>query len=290
MRLRAKFTLLLSVAFLAALAVMGLIAHAILQRNAEQEIAERASLMLEAAKAMRAYTIENVKPAIGPLGNDVFHPETVPAFGAMTVFDFLRKEHPAYTYREAALNPTNPRSRAVDWEADLISHFRNFPDAKELSGTRDTPSGRVMYIARPIRITNQACLDCHTTPAQTPPAVVKRYGEHNGYGWTMNEVVAAQIVAVPASLSLERANRTFLVFMASVTAAGMLGLLVLHFALGRMVVQPVARLSEWCDQVSAGDFTAEDPDTGRGDEIGSLGRSFARMKISLQKAMSMLDG
>jgi hypothetical protein len=57
----------------------------------------------------------------------------------------------AIEYKEAALNPTNPRDRAVDWEADIINTFRNHPGAaKELVGERDTPTGRSLYLARPI--------------------------------------------------------------------------------------------------------------------------------------------
>ena len=37
----------------------------------------------------------------------------------------VRADHPDYTYKEAALNPTNPADRALDWEADFINNFRN---------------------------------------------------------------------------------------------------------------------------------------------------------------------
>ena len=50
------------------------------------------------------------------------------------------------------LNPTNPRNRAVDWEADIVNQFRNNKDSSEIIGDRDTPTGRSFYVARPIRI------------------------------------------------------------------------------------------------------------------------------------------
>jgi hypothetical protein len=49
-------------------------------------------------------------------------------------FKALRTKFPDYTYKEAALNPTNPNDRASDWEADIINEFRNNADHKELSG------------------------------------------------------------------------------------------------------------------------------------------------------------
>jgi hypothetical protein len=56
----------------------------------------------------------------------------------------------------------------VEWEADLINYFRNHAGEKELVGERDTPTGRMLYIAHPITA-EQACLECHSQPADAPP-------------------------------------------------------------------------------------------------------------------------
>jgi len=290
MKIQTKFSLILSGTFLVTLILTGVVSYNILYGNAQQEIRERAGLMLESAKAMRTYTINNVKPLVTPLMKESFHPETVPAFAAMTSFDLLRESHPDYTYREVAMNPSNPAHRPVEWELDIVSHFRNFKGTTELTGTRQTPSGPVMFIARPIQITKESCLDCHSTPDKAPASVIKTYGETNGMGWGMNEVIGAQIVAVPESVSLDRARHTFLVFMGSMTVVAAIAVVMLNFALRRLVVRPITRLTTLCDQVSTGDFSQADPATGGDDEVASLGRSFVRMKISLQKAMKMLEG
>ncbi len=69
----------------------------------------------------------------------------------------------------------------------------------EIQDVKETPQGRVYYIARPMIIKTAACLDCHTTPELAPPRQVELYGKTGGYGWKMNEVVAAQMVSVPVS-------------------------------------------------------------------------------------------
>ena len=153
--------------------------------------------MMETALAIRAYTVSQIKPHLDPLLSERFLPQTVPAYAATETINELRKNHPEYAYKEATLNPSNPRDRASDWEADLVASFRNAMDVKELTGERDTPTGRHMYIARPIQITNPACLACHNTPATAPPSMVKVYGEANGFGWKMNEIIGAQVVSVP---------------------------------------------------------------------------------------------
>ena len=289
MKLRTKFTIILSATFVVGLLITGAISYQILFSNAQKEINERAMLMMESAMAMRSYTINNVKPILKPLMAENFHPESVPAFAAMQAFDLLREKHSDYTYREAALNPTNVAHRAVEWENDIINEFRNHEGVKEISGTRQTPSGEAMYIARPIQITQASCLDCHSTPEAAPATVIKAYGSNNGFGWKLNETVGAQIVAVPMKVTLDRARSTFTIFMSALTAAAVLAVISLNFAMRMLVVRPIAEMSRLCDQVSKGDFTADDPNTSGNDEIASLGGSFVRMKVSLQKAMKMLE-
>ena len=289
MQLRTKFTLILSSTFVVGLIATGIISYQILFSNAQKEINERAMLMMESAMAMRSYTINNIKPILKPLMAENFHAESIPSYAAMQAFDLMRAKHPDYTYREAALNPTNVVHRAVEWENDIITEFRNHEGLKEISGTRQTPSGEAMYIARPIQITQASCLDCHSTPEVAPASVIKAYGTTNGFGWKMNETVGAQIVAVPMKVTLDRARSTFTIFMSALTAAALIAVISLNFAMRILVVRPIAEMSRLCDQVSKGDFSVQDPKTTGNDEIASLGGSFVRMKVSLQKAMKMLD-
>jgi protein-histidine pros-kinase len=107
------------------------------------------------------------------------------------VLNALRKNHPEYAYKEATLNPTNLQDRAMDWESDLIQQFRNDAHQAEIIGERDTPTGRSLYLARPIRAEAQ-CLVCHSLPAAAPVTLIQRYGANNGFGWQVHEVVGAQ--------------------------------------------------------------------------------------------------
>src|SRR6185295_7511015 len=124
----------------------------------KQEVLDHARLTMEQAVAVRAYTNNQIRPLLETQLKYTFLPQTIPAYSATEVLATLAKSFPDYGYKEATLNPTNPRDRAVDWEADLVGRFRTQADQKELVGQRDTPLGRVLYIARPLRITNPACL------------------------------------------------------------------------------------------------------------------------------------
>ena len=202
----------------------------------------------------------------------------------------MHKDYPDYAYKEATLNPTNPRDRATDWEADVVNTFRNDPSLKTFSGERSTPNGKSLFLARPLRIANPACLECHSTPSAAPVAMIRQYGSDNGFGWKPNEIVGAQIVSVPESVPLgiaDRALKTFVIYMIGLAA---ITLLILDAVLVMTVIRPVAKLSHMADEISQGKLDTEDlPVTGR-DEISVLASSFNRMQRSLARAMRMLEG
>jgi protein-histidine pros-kinase len=245
--------------------------------------------MMEAALAIRGYTVSQIRPHLEMQLMRVFLPQSVPAYAATETINELRKKHPDYSYKEATLNPTNPRNRATDWESDLVQTFRNNPDRKEIMGERDTPTGRSLYIARPIQVKNPACLACHSVPSAAPKSMIKLYGEANGFGWKHNEIVGAQVVSVPMSLPIENANRAFQTFMTLLAAVFAAVFIVLNLMLSWMIVRPIHRMSRAADRVSTGDFEIEEFSERGKDEIAVLGASFNRMRRSLQKAMQMIE-
>jgi protein-histidine pros-kinase len=220
----------------------------------------------------------------------VFLPQTVPAYAATETLNQVRKKYPDYSYKEATLNPTNPRDRAVEWENDIVNYFRNAGGTMgEINGERDTPAGRMLYIARPIQIKDPACLACHSVPAAAPASMVKLYGEGNGFGWKHMEIIGAQVVSVPMTLPIHNANEAFKAFMASLAAIFVVTFIVLNVMLSVMIIRPISRMSASADKISTGDFNVpEFPSRGR-DEIGVLGTSFNRMRRSLQKALKLIE-
>lgn len=289
MGIRFKFNLVLLAVFGAGLALTGWISYGLLQANAKDEVVRNARLMLESALAIRGYTIKQVKPHLELQLMRVFLPQSVPAYAATETVNELRKAHPDYSYKEATLNPTNPRDRAVDWEADVVRDFRDHAETKELVGERDTPTGRSLFIARPIKIVDPACLACHSVPQAAPASMIKLYGESNGFGWKWNEIVGAQIVSVPMTLPIRNAERAFRAFMASLAAVFVAAFVVLNLMLGWLIVRPIRRMSESADKVSTGDFSRPELPAQGTDEISVLAASFNRMRRSLQKAMQMIE-
>lgn len=289
MKLIVKFNLVFLAVFLLGLLVAGTISHTLLQRNAREEILSNARIMMESALAQRAYTNTQIKPLLETQMRYTFLPQSVPAYSAHALFDALRSKYTDYTYKEATLNPTNPRDRATDWEADLVNQFRSGQGSAEIVGERDTPTGRSLYLARPIQIKDEACLTCHSTVEAAPRPMIDYYGTANGFGWTLNEVIGAQIVSVPTAVPIARANQTFRVFMLSLAGVFVVIFIALNLMLSSIVIQPVTSLAALADQVSLGNLDVPEFPVRSADEIGNLAAAFGRMHKSLAKAMKMLE-
>lgn len=289
MGLRLKFNLVLTLVFAAGIAVSAWVSHELLQRNAKQEVLRSAGLMMEASLSIRGYTVSQVKPHLVDKLEATFLPQTVPAFAATETFNALRKKYPDFTYKEATLNPTNPRDRAVEWEADVVNAFRTNAALPELAGERDTPAGRMLYLARPIQIKDPACLACHSVPAAAPASMIQLYGEANGFGWKHMEIVGAQVVSVPMALPVKNANDAFMVFMGSLAAIFLVVFAVLNVMLSMLILKPISTLSASADKVSTGDFNVPEFPTKGGDEVAALAVSFNRMRRSLQKALKLIE-
>ena len=291
MKLLVKFNLVLFTLFALASAATALVSRDLLQRNARDEIRENAKLLIESALAVRDYTSKHIAPLLETQIKYEFRPEMVSAYSAIELLKNLREANPEYKqfmYREATLNPTNPVNRAVEWESDIVNSFRNGTVSAPLFGERDTPNGRMLYVAKPLRA-GGACLRCHDTAELAPPTMIAKYGSANGFGWKVNEIIGAQIVQIPQTFVLERAETTFRVFMVSLL--GVLGLIALTMngVLWWMFIRPITRISALADRISLGEIDAPDFASRSRDEIGMLASALSRMRRSLVQAIRMLE-
>lgn len=289
MSLRFKFNLVLGLCMLLGIVASGMVAHQLLQKNAREEVLQSATIMMESAMAVRGYTVDEIKPLLEVQQRRQFISQSVPAYAASRYIEKLQQNHPEYSYKEAALNPTNPANRATDWEADIISWFRNNRDESQIIGERQTPAGRMLYFGRPITIKNENCLACHSTPSAALTTFLDTYGTANGFGWELNEIIGAQLVNVPMDVPLARAQGTFTVFMGSLIGVFALVFLALNILLHRIVIKPVAAISERATQVSMGALDVEELEIEGAEEITSLAQSFNRMHRSLNNAVKLPD-
>ena len=290
MKLALKFNLVFLSVFVVGLAAATWGSRTLLQRNAREETLQNARLIMAEAVASRAYTSTQLAPLLKEIPpTKGFLPQTVPAYGATEQFAAVHESFRDYAYKEATLNPTNPRDHAVDWEVDIVDRFRQYPDQKEIIGDRETPSGRSVYLAHPIIIRDPGCLECHSTVAAAPKTLIDKYGPANGFGWNLNETIGAQIVSVPEALPLSRAESAFTTFTTFLAVILVVLFAALNLMLRFIVVRPITRIARVADDVSLGKIDSPDLPASGHDELSTLSQSFNRMKKSLGHALKMLD-
>ena len=291
LKLTTKFSLMLMLVFVGSIVISGAALSKALENRAENEITSQALLLIQSMSAVRTYTSEHINPLLTPrLDTDPqFIPETVPAYSATEVFQNLRQnpEYRNFFYKEATLNPTNLRDKADSFEAKIVERFRNEPQTKEISGFRTVPGGDLFYIARPLSVNKESCLTCHSTPENAPKSQLATYGTEWGFGWRLNEIVAAQIISVPSVEIFNTTKRSLSLVMGILFGIFTLSILGINFFLKRFVIQPIKQMSKMAQKVSTGE-TSGDFMSNTNDEIGVLAASFNRMKSSLEIALRLL--
>jgi protein-histidine pros-kinase len=289
MGLRTKFNLVMITAFAIGLAAATLLAREITTEEAKRQMLNEATLIMRAGTAVRSYTQNEIRPLLSEQMAVRFLPHSVPSWSAHTVLQQVQKDFPDYTYKEAALNPTNPADRATNWEADIIDAFKRNTTLSELVVARESPTGQFLTFARPFRLTDRACLACHSTPAAAPATMVDLYGNGNGFGWVLGDVIGAQIVSVPMATAIARANRSLLAFVGALSAVFLVMLVALNLLMHFFILKPIQQITMLARDVSAGKPDIQEYTVKGKDEIASLGRSFNLMHRSLQNAMRMLE-
>jgi HAMP domain-containing protein len=289
MNVRAKFNLVMAGAFIVGLGLASGLSYRLVQDNARREVLEQAGLMVGEANAISDYTEHEIAPLLSAQVHRGFLPQTIPFWAAQTNFRAVQKQFPDYSFRQLALNPTNPADRPVDWQAEIINTFRGNPAQTELITQRDTPTGPILSLSRPITVSNQACLECHSTPAAAPAGLVDLYGPDNGFGWKLGEIVGAQIVSVPMRVALERANATFITVIAGIAGVLLVVILLLNVLLHAIIIRPVRTISASANEVSLGKMDAPEVILGGRDEISTLAASFNRMRRSLTNALTLIE-
>jgi HAMP domain-containing protein len=287
--LSVKFNLVFLIIFAIGLSGAGVLANRLLQQQALEETTHDADILLSTAESMQAYTAAHVTPLLATQMKYRFVPESIPAFSAIEMVNLLQKDFPNFSYRSTMLNPTNPRDRPTDWETDVIRQLHDHPELKEATGQRNSQTGRTLFLARPSRITDAACMSCHSTPSAAPSTMLDKYGAANGFGWTMNEVIGAEVVSVPMAQPIERGRALWRTFMVSLTGVFAVVLIVMNVMVHVLVTRRIQSLSRVADEMSLGKLDGATLPAHGSDEIASLAVSFGRMQTSLIEAFKILD-
>ncbi len=289
--LTTKFTLFLSLVFISSILTSGIVLSKAFEYRAEDEINYRAQILTQMVNSVRNYTNNRITPLLNGSqeSQQTFIPETVPSFAAREVFEELRsnKEYMNYFYKDATINPTNLRDKADNFETSLIARFRNEAKLQTISGFRTLFGEKLFYSARPFAIKEQSCLRCHSTPSSAPGSHLSSYGNENGYGWKLDDIITTQIIYIPASKVFENANTTFYLVMKFLIFIFSLVMLLINYLLKRNVIKPLKPMAQIAHKISTDTIIVDETKNveltnlaavaKRTDELGQLGRVFQKM-------------
>ncbi len=292
MKIATKVNIILMIVFIGGILISGTVFSSVLQQKAQDEVSKKGLILMEIANSVRQYTNDRVQPLLLPkVGNqEEFIRESIPSYSVREVFEYLRKtkDYSDFIYKDATLNPTNLRDKADPFEAELVKRFRREPGLGTLTDYRNISGERLFYIARPFQIKDKSCLQCHDSPELAPKSQILTYGKEHGFGWKLNDIVATQIIYVPAEEISVISNQSFLIVI------GVLGIIftaivfVMNRLLTKTVLQRIKKIAMVAEQVSVGDMNADFGKQAK-DEIGGLAEAFNRMKYSLEIALNMLN-
>ncbi|PAX53471.1 c-type heme family protein [Brunnivagina elsteri] len=291
MKIGTKVNLILVIVFVVGLLISGTALSKVLEYKAENELSSKAVILMEIANSVRTYTNDRVQPLLMPISDtqEKFIPESIPSYSAREIFETFRKkkDYSNFLYKDATLNPTNLRDKADEFETNLVKEFIQNPASMTTSGFRTISGEKLFYTAKPFKIEQESCLRCHSIPENAPKSQLNSYGREHGFGWKLNDIVATQIIYVPAQEIFTSANRSFLLISGVLIGIFTAIIVVINLLLKKSVLQRIQKIAMVAVQVSVGDVDASFGKQDK-DEIGALAEAFNRMKYSLEIALKML--
>ena len=90
------------------------------------------------------------------------------------------------------------------------------------------------------------------------------------------------------TLPIRNANNAFFTFMGSLSAVFAVLFIILNTMLSMLIVKPITRMSDAANRISTGNMDIPEFSEKARDEVALLGKSFNRMRRSLEKAIRII--
>lgn len=302
-QLQTRLTLVIFTIFFAGWIICGLSIWGLEYNNARKDIIRTAELLLDTAAATRDYTSTKIQPKFALLTKadtyreskstkeevTDFNKLTVPSYAAQQILNQLEKskQNKGYSYRESAVNPTNRKDLATNWEVEIIRYFGKNPKALEKIGERfDLISGqKTLYVAQPIQIKKPSCLSCHSKPENAPPSLIKTYGSENGFNWKLNEVVGTRIISVPTIVQYQEARKSVWSYLLAIASVFLVAYTAVLLIIQQWITKPLDTITHLLEEVSLHQIEGSQLPEDNSSSLGKLNRAINRLLISLNKAL-----
>lgn len=249
-----------------------------IRKGAEQALIDKSAgivLMAEAARDRMGQKLHAgiIKPFDELNASQVM--EAVPVITALQVAGDKAREA-GYEFRSPKMDPRNPNNTPDAVEQAVLAEFKQ----KNLDHKVIVEKDQIRYF-RPIRLT-QDCLYCHgdNKGDQDVTGGVKE-------GWRTGEIHGAFEIISSLDATHKAVARAKINIVISVAAILLVIGIVSWLLLQVSIVKPLARATNFIDQISRGDLTAEVTKASK-DEFGQILSQLGSMSHNLRKMIGEL--
>lgn len=159
---------------------------------------EHAKSLLLVTRAISTFVAKEQRPVADTMcdlleDNDCFYPQLQSStFITHRINEYINTQRvdlslPPLMFKWASHNPLNPLNKATPFELTLIEKLRLNPEQK-LTQLIESNSTTYLHYAIAGNIMEKECLSCHGSPNEAPYAIVSRYGNTSGYGYSEGEL------------------------------------------------------------------------------------------------------
>lgn len=197
---------------------------------AAHQLSTQANMLISTMDSVRKYNNDRITPLLDTQSKQTFLRESIPTYAVGEVFRIFttayKDNYGDYLYKPAMINPTNLAHKATPDELKIIKKLeqQDSGNKAKLAGQNITQGNvkingkEYFYTSRPIKITQQECLSCHTTLEKAPKSlqVLYKQGKYRnpqGFGWKLNKVIGAKVVYVPTDKVYQIAKTDFIILL-----------------------------------------------------------------------------
>lgn len=211
MKHQTRFLIILCVTGILSALSIGGFSYWFQKQHIIREAKARSNLILDYINASSGFFEHNQKALVNELFHDTssFYPELTNGFMLLReVSELFATTNTNHRFYLASLNPLNKKNTATGDERRIIEKFRSDPQLQKQEGLTRKDGHSFYYMASPVKVTGNLCLNCHGSPENAARAQVILYGTDSGYNWQQGDTIAAAIVRVSLQDSLREAKNT----------------------------------------------------------------------------------
>ena len=280
LRLANKIIFLISFVFLLFVSLSYLILKEVSKHHVEDDLTERALVLIESMLAVRNYTAHEVAPMIRKLkgANKRIYPTESPAFATKEVFTYLRslQDFDKFSYKELYFTK-NQSAKHSEQEQKIFEFFKENVDVLEYRGLLFNKSkGKDEFVlARPLIIDKELSYKAH-----------QHYKNKTQKSKKEDEIIGFQLVKVPAQELVEETQNLINLTLSIFITFFSIMLIILYLYIRKNIVLRIEKIAKASTLVTEGSFVHLLNAHESGDEIESLYNNFNIMvdnlKINIQ--------